>query len=80
MDQRRLQDIITRKNNQLESEATYTAGELIGQIVSLQKAEVKALEAYNKFVKETDEAIAEARKELAALTIEQVDPAEVLGI
>ena len=80
MDQRRLQDIITRKNNQLESEATYTAGELIGQIVSLQKAEVKALEAYNKFVKETDEAITEARKELAALTIEQVDPAVVLGI
>lgn len=68
MDRSKLTQLITRKNERLEEEALDRAGDLIASIVTEQQK-----------IKASEERIAEYRKELATLEVEQLDQSVVLG-
>lgn len=68
MDRGKLTQLITRKNERLEEEALDRAGDLIADIVKEQQK-----------IKDSEARIAEYRKELASLQVEQLDQSAVLG-
>ena len=68
METTKLTKIIDRKNERLEEEALNQAAHLIEAIARQQRLIVEA-----------NDAIAQHRKELAALQVEQLDPIAILG-
>jgi len=68
MKSEQLQQIIKDKNDKREREAVYTADQLIEQIVGEQAK-----------IEHAKTNIDNLRKQLAALTIDQIDPTTILG-
>ena len=68
MEQSKLQNIITEKNEQLERATLRQAESLIGEITSEQRQ-----------IKASQERIVELRKQLKELNVETLDAAEILG-
>lgn len=68
MNTQKLQSIIDRENEDLEEKALHTAKSLISQIV---QARARIIAAQKE--------IEECRKELKALEVTQLNPADVLG-
>ena len=68
MDRTKLNQIIEHKNERREEDALRIAAEIIDEITTLQHRNAANTERIGKL-----------REELAALTIEQIDPVVILG-
>ena len=79
MDTDKLKQIVAEQNADREYDTVRDARCIIEEIIELNAKKICKAEELKKFNEDTDKEIAELRKNLKELTVETVDPAEVLG-